>query len=304
MLDGALGIGGSSTHVNGDLKLLAARLKIPIQKPFEKLSKKAQEALSDGLIATLDQYYEQIDVSEGAREWLLQYQSASTCPDCHGKRLKPSSLAVKVKGVGIAELTGLSVTRAQETVKKWKLAGREEQIGKRPVDEVRNRLEFLVGVGLGYLSLQRSAATLSGGEAQRIRLATQIGSKLRGVLYVLDEPSIGLHSRDNDRLLDSLQSLRDLGNTVLVVEHDAETIERADYVIDLGPGAGRLGGELVAQGTPKQIEENADSLTGQYLAGTRVIALCQPIGACRASGGSPFKARRNTTSRTLTWSFP
>jgi excinuclease ABC subunit A len=238
MLDGALGIGGSSTHVNGDLKLLAARLKIPIQKPFEKLSKKAQEALSDGLIATLDQYYEQIDVSEGAREWLLQYQSAAMCPDCHGKRLKPSSLAVKVKGVGISELTGLSVTRALETVKKWKLAGREEQIGKRPVDEVRNRLEFLVGVGLGYLSLERSAATLSGGEAQRIRLATQIGSKLRGVLYVLDEPSIGLHSRDNDRLLDSLQSLRDLGNTVLVVEHDAETIERADYVIDLGPGAG------------------------------------------------------------------
>jgi len=273
LLDGALGIGGSSTHINGDLKLLAARLKIPIQKPFEKLSKKAQEALSEGLIATLDQYYEQIDVSESAREWLLQYQSAATCPDCHGKRLKPSSLAVKVKGVGIAELTGLSVTRALETVTKWKLAGREEQIGKRPVDEVRNRLDFLVGVGLGYLSLERSAATLSGGEAQRIRLATQIGSKLRGVLYVLDEPSIGLHSRDNDRLLDSLQSLRDLGNTVLVVEHDAETIERADYVIDLGPGAGRLGGELVAQGTPKQIEQNADSLTGQYLAGTRVIAL-------------------------------
>ena len=273
MLDGALGIGGSSTHVNGDLKLLAARLNIPIQKPFEKLSKKAQEALSDGLIATLDHYYEQIDISEGAREWLLQYQSAATCPDCHGKRLKPSSLAVKVRGVGIAELTGLSVTRALDTVKKWKLAGREEQIGKRTVDEVRNRLEFLVGVGLGYLSLERSAATLSGGEAQRIRLATQIGSKLRGVLYVLDEPSIGLHSRDNDRLLDSLQSLRDLGNTVLVVEHDAETIERADYVIDLGPGAGRLGGQLVAQGTPKEIEQNADSLTGQYLAGTRVIAL-------------------------------
>ena len=124
-----------------------------------------------------------------------------------------------------------------------------------------------------YLSLERSAATLSGGEAQRIRLATQIGSKLRGVLYVLDEPSIGLHPRDNDRLLDSLPSLRDLGNTVLVVEHDAETIERADYVIDLGPGAGRLGGQLVAQGTPKEIEQNRDSLTGQYLAGTRVIAL-------------------------------
>ncbi len=273
LLDGALGIGGNSSYVSGDLKLLAARLKIPIQKPFEKLSKKAQEALNEGLIAALDQYYEQEDVSENTREWLLQYQTAAVCPDCQGKRLKPSSLAVKVKGVGIAELTGLSVTRALETVKNWKLAGRESQIGKRPVEEVRNRLDFLVGVGLGYLSLERSAATLSGGEAQRIRLATQIGSKLRGVLYVLDEPSIGLHSRDNDRLLDSLQSLRDLGNTVLVVEHDAETIERADYVIDLGPGAGRLGGELVAQGTPKEIEQNPESLTGQYLAGTRVIAL-------------------------------
>ena len=273
LLDGALGIGGSSTHVAGDLKLLAARLKIPIQKPFEKLPKKAQEALSEGLIAALDQFYEQEAMSESTREWLLRYQSAAPCPDCKGKRLKPSSLAVKVKGVSIADLTGLSVTRALETVTKWNLDGRELQIGKRPVDEVRNRLEFLLGVGLGYLSLDRSAATLSGGEAQRIRLATQIGSKLRGVLYVLDEPSIGLHSRDNDRLLDSLQSLRDLGNTVLVVEHDADTIERADYVIDLGPGAGRLGGRLVAQGTAKEIERNADSLTGQYLAGTRVIAI-------------------------------
>jgi excinuclease ABC subunit A len=273
LLDGALGVGGNSTYILGDLTLLAARLKIPIHKPFEKLAKTAQEALSEGLIAALDRYYEQEDVTEATREWLLQYQSAAVCPACHGKRLKPSSLAVKVKGVGIAELTALSVTRALETVKKWKLAGREQQIGRRPVDEVRNRLEFLVGVGLGYLSLERSAATLSGGEAQRIRLATQIGSKLRGVLYVLDEPSIGLHSRDNDRLLDSLQSLRDLGNTVLVVEHDAETIERADYVIDLGPGAGRLGGHLVAQGTPKEIELNSDSLTGLYLAGTRKIAL-------------------------------
>ena len=171
--------------------------------------------MSGGLIAALDQYYEMEDVSEGTREWLLQYQSASVCPDCHGKRLKPSSLAVKVKGVGIAELTGLSVTRALETVKHWKLQGRESQIGKRPVDEVRNRLEFLVGVGLGYLSLERSAATLSGGEAQRIRLATQIGSKLRVVLYgARTNHRIGLRSRDNDRLLDSLQSLRDLGTTL------------------------------------------------------------------------------------------
>ncbi len=145
------------------------------------------------------------------------------------------------------------------------------QIGARAVEEIRNRLDFLVAVGLEYLSLERSAATLSGGEAQRIRLATQIGSRLRGVLYVLDEPSIGLHPRDNDRLLNSLARLRDLGNTVLVVEHDAETIERADYVIDLGPGAGRLGGELVAQGRPIDILNNPASLTGQYLSGKRTI---------------------------------
>jgi excinuclease ABC subunit A len=166
----------------------------------------------------------------------------------------------------------MSLARSLENVRTWKLSEREHIIGGRAVEEIRNRLEFLVAVGLEYLSLDRSAATLSGGEAQRIRLATQIGSRLRGVLYVLDEPSIGLHPRDNSRLLDSLARLRDLGNTVLVVEHDAETIERADYVIDLGPGAGRLGGDLVAQGTPKQIEKNAASLTGQYLAGKRQIA--------------------------------
>jgi excinuclease ABC subunit A len=283
LLDGALGIGASSTYVTGDLKLLAARLKIKIEKPFEKLPKKAQEALVDGLIAALDHYYEQEDINENTREWIMGYQSPTVCSACNGKRLKPSSLAVRVKGVGIAELTGMQISRSLETVKKWKLDSREHQIGGRAVEEVRNRLEFLSAVGLDYLSLERSAVTLSGGEAQRIRLATQIGSKLRGVLYVLDEPSIGLHPRDNDRLLDSLSELRDLGNTVLVVEHDAETIERADYVIDLGPGAGRLGGSLVAQGKPKQIEENAESLTGLYLSGAREIA----VPAKRRQPGKP-----------------
>ena len=158
-------------------------------------------------------------------------------------------------------------------MRNWEFNEREQQIAGRVVDEIRRRLEFLSAVGLDYLSLDRSAATLSGGEAQRIRLATQIGSKLRGVLYVLDEPSIGLHPRDNDRLLETLTQLRDLGNTVLVVEHDAETIERADYVIDLGPGAGRLGGELVAQGTPAEIASNPESLTGQYLSGALEIAV-------------------------------
>ncbi len=273
MLDGALGIGANSTYVNGDLKLLAARLKIPIEKPFDKLPKKSQTALMDGLVAALDHYYDQDNANDNTREWMLGYQSPTVCPDCHGKRLKPSSLAVKLKGVTISDLSGMSIARGFETVGQWKLNDRERAIGGRPVEEVRNRLKFLIDVGLEYLSLERSATTLSGGEAQRIRLATQIGSRLRGVLYVLDEPSIGLHARDNNRLLESLENLRDLGNTVLVVEHDAETIERADYVIDLGPGAGRLGGHLVAQGTPKDIEANADSLTGQYLSGKLKIAI-------------------------------
>ena len=273
LLDGALAIASGSSYVSGDLKLLAARLKIPIQKPFDQLPKKSQEALSDGLVEALDHYYEQEDISDDQRDWLMEYQTAATCPSCHGKRLKPSSLAVKVKGLTIAELTGIPVLRALEAVRKWKLTGREQLIGAKPVEEIRHRLEFLAAVGLEYLSLDRSSATLSGGEAQRIRLATQIGSKLRGVLYVLDEPSIGLHPRDNGRLIDSLQNLRDQGNTVLVVEHDAETIERADYVIDLGPGAGRLGGHLVARGTPQEIVRDEASLTGQYLSGARAIAI-------------------------------
>src|SRR5208282_2827699 len=205
--------------------------------------------------------------------WLMDHMSATECPACHGKRLRPESLAVKVNGMSIADFTALPISRALEVAQSIKLAGREEKIAGRVMHEVVERLQFLNAVGLNYISLDRSAATLSGGEGQRIRLATQIGSKLRGVLYVLDEPSIGLHPRDNGRLLDSLQNLRDLGNTVLVVEHDAETIERADYVIDLGPGAGRLGGHLVAHGTPAQILGNKASLTGQYLSGARSIPI-------------------------------
>ena len=187
------------------------------------------------------------------------------CPACKGTRLRPASLAVRVKNFSIAEFTSMPMSRALVTVRNWTLNDRETQIAGRVLDEIRRRLEFLSAVGLDYLSLERSAATLSGGEAQRIRLATQIGSKLRGVLYVLDEPSIGLHPRDNERLLETLTQLRDMGNTVLVVEHDAETIERADYVIDLGPGAGRLGGELVASGVPDAVRHNPASLTGRYL---------------------------------------
>ncbi|HWF45484.1 MAG TPA: excinuclease ABC subunit UvrA, partial [Bryobacteraceae bacterium] len=175
--------------------------------------------------------------------------------------------AVQVKGMSIAEFTAMPIARALQLIRSWEFTGRERKLVGRVAEEIRNRLDFLRAVGLDYLSLERSSATLSGGEAQRIRLATQIGSKLRGVLYVLDEPSIGLHPRDNHKLLNTLHQLRDLGNTVLVVEHDAETIERADYVIDLGPRAGRLGGELMAQGSPAQITASKASLTGDYLAG-------------------------------------
>ncbi|HEY2845289.1 MAG TPA: excinuclease ABC subunit UvrA [Bryobacteraceae bacterium] len=277
LLDGGLGPGGGHSFVVHALQALAEQNKIPIQKPFEDLSRKHQTILLEGangkpgVLGILDKYYKKEIASETYHDWFMNFMSPHTCPDCGGQRLKPASLAVKVKGFAIGELARMPILRALEAVKRWDLAGREKLIGGRPAEEVRNRLEFLIAVGLEYLSLERSSATLSGGEAQRIRLATQIGSRLRGVLYVLDEPSIGLHPRDNDRLLKSLAKLRDLGNTVLVVEHDADTIERADYVIDLGPGAGRLGGLLVAQGTPAEIARNPNSLTGQYLVGKRAI---------------------------------
>ena len=276
LLEGALGPGANSSFVITTLADAASRMRIDLGKPFESLSARAQSMLLEGnmtfpgILGLLQDSFE--NAGDAYRDWLMEYMSPSACPECKGKRLKHSSLAVRVKGVSIAELTELAVAKALPLVTGWQLTDREHQIAARVVEEIRNRLEFLTAVGLDYLSLERSAATLSGGEAQRIRLATQIGSRLRGVLYVLDEPSIGLHPRDNERLLDTLSRLRDLGNTVLVVEHDAETIERADYVIDLGPGAGRLGGELVAQGTPQAIMHNPKSLTGQYLGGIREIA--------------------------------
>ncbi|MFO0774759.1 MAG: excinuclease ABC subunit UvrA [Nitrospiraceae bacterium] len=195
------------------------------------------------------------------------------CESCHGARLKPESLAVKVARQSIAEVTNLSVRAAADFFDGLKLSDREQLIGQRILKEIRERLGFLVNVGLDYLTLDRAATTLSGGEGQRIRLATQIGSGLVGVLYILDEPSIGLHQRDNRRLLRTLLRLRDLGNTVIVVEHDAETMAAADYILDLGPGAGAHGGHLIAQGTPTQIMANPKSITGQYLKGTTAVSL-------------------------------
>jgi excinuclease ABC subunit A len=277
LLDGGLGPGATSSYMLAHLTEVAEELGISLSTPFEDLPKKARTVLMEGtaqirgILNVLEDSFEQ--ASEGYREWLMEFMSASECPACKGRRLKPFSLAVRVKGTSIAEFTDLPVARALSLMKEWRFTDRELQVVGRVIEEVHNRLEFLRAVGLDYLSLSRSSATLSGGEAQRIRLATQIGSKLRGVLYVLDEPSIGLHPRDNERLLDTLHQLRDLGNTVLVVEHDAETIERADYVIDLGPKAGRLGGSLMAQGTPRQIKQASDSLTGRYLSGKEQIGL-------------------------------
>lgn len=284
LLQGALGPGAGSSLITHKVQNAAKALRIKLSQPWEKLSRENRDKLLSGttgfagLLAILQDIYR--DASADYREWLTDYMSPATCTACNGRRLRPSSLAVRVKSTSIAEFTGMPLSRALLTARSWEFTDREAKIAARVADEIRRRLEFLESVGLHYLSLDRSASTLSGGEAQRIRLATQIGSKLRGVLYVLDEPSIGLHPRDNDRLLDTLTALRDMGNTVLVVEHDAETIERADYVIDLGPGAGRLGGELVASGTPDAIRETASSLTGQYLGGTRRI----PVPAKRREG--------------------
>ena len=271
LFDGGLGPGGSSWLMQHRLNELARKHRINLSTPFDQLPDKTRQLLINGSEATpgifgiLEEGYQ--SSGDSYREWLTEYMSPSECPACRGKRLRPSSLAVRVKDFSIAEFTALPVARALRTLGNWEFHDRERQIAGRVLDEIRRRLEFLSAVGLDYLSLDRSAATISGGEAQRIRLATQIGSKLRGVLYVLDEPSIGLHPRDNGRLLQTLTRLRDLGNTVVVVEHDAETIERADYVIDLGPGAGRLGGSLVAAGKPEAIAKNENSLTGRYLSG-------------------------------------
>ncbi|MBV9671180.1 MAG: excinuclease ABC subunit UvrA, partial [Acidobacteriales bacterium] len=267
------------------MKLAATAYKIDLDLPFDHLTKEQQDLLFygppkgergrtgfHGIFAHLRQNLEDSS-SEGYREYMMQFMSATQCPACKGARLRPESLAVRVKGTNIAEFVDMSLARAVDVARQFRaqLDGREEKIAGRILAEVIERLTFLNNVGLNYLSLGRSAATLSGGEGQRIRLATQIGSRLRGVLYVLDEPSIGLHHRDNHRLIAALEDLRDLGNTVLVVEHDEDTIRRADYVIDLGPGAGSHGGEVVGRGTPGEIELATESITGKYISGRALV---------------------------------
>jgi excinuclease ABC subunit A len=226
----------------------------------------------EGLLPQTARLYAQTQSDWRKRE-LESYMRVSDCPACKGKRLKEKVLAVRIDGKSIIDVTDLPVAKSAALFRNLKLTEKETEIATQIIKEIRSRLDFLEKVGLGYLTLSRNAGTLSGGEAQRIRLATQIGSNLMGVLYVLDEPSIGLHQRDNRKLIETLRTLRDLGNTVLVVEHDEDMIRSAEHVIDMGPGAGLHGGAVVAEGNPKQIEKNKKSLTGQYLAGTKKIEI-------------------------------
>jgi excinuclease ABC subunit A len=249
----------------------------------------------EGIVPNLERRYRETD-SEWSREKIEEYMSVRPCPECHGSRLRPESRSVLVSGMAIHTFTALSVRRAREWIGNVELTETERHIARLILREIEERLRFLDDVGIGYLSMDRAAATLSGGEAQRIRLATQIGSALVGVLYVLDEPSIGLHQRDNSKLIATLERLRDLGNTVLVVEHDEQTMRAADHLVDLGPGAGEHGGHVVAQGTAEEVERIADSLTGQFLSGARQVAVPEerrtPTGAVEV-----LKAAENNLKR-------
>lgn len=254
-----------------------------LRTPVKDLTKKqldlvlygTEDREFEGVIPLLERRYYETE-SDYFRNEIEQYMRIFPCPECGGKRLKPEALAVTVDEQSISDVTSLTIDLSIEFFKKLdsekvKLTSREKQIAKQILKEIRSRLDFLHNVGLDYLTLDRAATTLSGGEAQRIRLATQIGSSLVGVVYILDEPSIGLHQRDNSKLIATLKELRDLGNTVIVVEHDEETIREADQVVDIGPGAGEHGGKIVAQGTPAEIAKNSASITGQYLSGKRKI---------------------------------
>ncbi|MDZ4804965.1 MAG: excinuclease ABC subunit UvrA [Candidatus Eisenbacteria bacterium] len=276
---------------------LARNYKFSLSTPFKKLTKKQQDVVLkgsgdeeitvqykdkrydvkfkkkfEGVIPNLMRRHRETS-SNWIREWIEGYMTLRPCAVCHGARLKPQSMAVKVHGDNIQEVVGRSVTRSLEWARGLKVSEREATIATAIMKEVTSRIDFLADVGLGYLTLDRAAGTLSGGEAQRIRLATQIGSKLMGVLYILDEPSIGLHHRDNRKLLNTLHHLRDLGNTVIVVEHDQETMEEADFLIDMGPGAGKHGGEIVAAGPPATVRDHPTSLTGKFLSGREEISV-------------------------------
>src|SRR5256712_6258200 len=254
------------------LVLYGTQEKIPFSYLSERGRTIVKEHAFEGILPSLERRYKETD-SLVVREELAKYLNAKACPACEGTRLRPEARHVKVDDRAIYEVSGLTLKQALEFFRQLKLEGSKQAIAEKIVNEIVARLSFLNNVGLDYLSLDRGADTLSGGEAQRIRLASQIGSGLTGVMYVLDEPSIGLHQRDNARLLATLKHLRDLGNTVIVVEHDEEAINSADHVLDMGPGAGEHGGQVVAEGPPEQIRQNPASLTGQYLSGALEIAV-------------------------------
>jgi excinuclease ABC subunit A len=299
--DGALvpwSVGGSSGFYEAVIQAIAARYEIDTSKPWSELSEAEQSwflngtegervyvqyrnrmgrrrqymLAFDGIVASLQRRYKETDSSQ-QRDRIEEYMSLRPCPVCKGARLKPEVLAVTVGGRSIYDFTQMSVARALQFLDELDLTETEQLIGRRIIKEIRERLTFLDDVGVGYLTLDRAAATLSGGEAQRLRLATQIGSQLVGVLYILDEPSIGLHQRDNARLIGTLERLRDIGNTVMVVEHDEEMMRRADWLVDMGPAAGVHGGEVVAEGPASKVERNRKSVTGQFLSRRRTIAI-------------------------------
>ncbi len=283
--------GPVDSWVLSEFRPIAQRHGISFNEPIKNLTKKQINLILygtpatqwgqdfEGVVNMLERRYRETH-SESMKEWYQRFMSEAICPSCKGDRLKPQSLAVKVGSKSVAEVTRMSITETLRFLSTLELTDRERFIAERVLKELNQRLGFLVNVGLGYLTLDRRMSSLSGGEAQRTRLATQIGSGLTGVLYVLDEPSIGLHQRDNRKLLETLRRMRDLGNTILVVEHDEETILESDYVIDLGPGAGRHGGYVVATGTPEEIMKNQQSLTGRYL----IHQLSIPIPTSRRHG--------------------
>src|SRR3954464_1399730 len=300
--DGALvpwAVGGSGFY-ESVIQAIADRYEIPTDVPWQDLSEQEQDYFLygtdgdkvyvqyrnrmgrrrsymidfEGIVSSLQRRYRETD-SSTQRERIEEYMSFRPCPVCKGARLKPEVLAVTVGAKNIHEFTRFSITRALEFLNELGLTETEELIGHRIVKEIRERLTFLNDVGVGYLNLDRASATLSGGEAQRLRLATQIGSQLVGGVYILDEPSIGLHQRDNDKLIGTLERLRNLGNTVLVVEHDEQMMRSSDWLVDMGPGAGAHGGHVIAEGTAAKVQRNKKSITGQFLAGTRGIAIPQ-----------------------------
>jgi excinuclease ABC subunit A len=303
---------GNSTYYESVIQAIADRYEIDIDKPWRDLTEEQQNLFLygtdgdkvyvtyrnrmgrrraymlafEGIVPSLERRYRETD-SAGQRERIEEYMSFRPCPVCKGARLKPEVLAVTVGGRNIHEFTQMSVTRAAEFLEGLRLTETEELIGRRIIKEIRERLAFLENVGVGYLQLDRAASTLSGGEAQRLRLATQIGSQLVGVLYILDEPSIGLHQRDNGKLIATLDRLRDLGNTVLVVEHDEQMMRSADWLVDMGPGAGEHGGHVVAEGRAEQVEQNPESVTGQFLSGERSI----PVPERRTDDAGSFWVR-------------